>query len=591
VFTAFRRPQRRPQPTRGRHAEALAAAIEALGSGGDTRATLQALARASRAALDADRATMWLVDADVGLARVAGEAGDQPLRSAPAESSMRLDDAIGGAFFSSGALQVAHDQTGDPSQAIARRFHARSLLAIPFVRGNAAAGMVLVTSEHAHRDWSADDVTTLSALALQTGLALERASLAAATQRFGLHDALTSLPNRSLFIDRLDQALAAAENTATPLAVCVVNLDGFKDINEALGRAAGDAVLVEVATRLRRTLRAHETVARLAGDEFAVLLPANQIASELVAERLVSALSQPVLVAEQEVGIVVSIGIAAYPEHGDSSEALLRRADIALATARRAQTGFAVAAPGEGTPSSERFVLTGGLRQALARLPQGGRLELHYQPKVSCSTGQPVGAEALVRWHHPTLGLISPGRFIPLAEQTGLIRGLSRWALETAIKQCQDWLANNWRLSVAVNLSASDVQDNALPELIGELLTAYSVPPELLTVEVTEGILVQDPRQAMAVLDRLKTLGVKASLDDFGTGYSSLAYLKHLPISELKIDQSFVRDLITDERDQAIVASTIGLGHSLGMRVIAEGVEDQQTFERLRELGSDLVQG
>jgi len=418
-----------------------------------------------------------------------------------------------------------------------------------------------------------------------------RAQPKARPERFGIEDPLTGLPNRLLFIDRLSQALAAAELKASPLAVCVVNLDGFKDINDALGHAAGDTVLREVATRLRAALRAHETVARLGGDEFAVLLPANQTASELVAERLVRALSPPLSVAGQEIGIAVSIGVAAYPDHGNSPETLLRRADIALLAARRAQTGFAVAAPGDDTPSSERFVLIGGLRQALAGAPEGGQIELYFQPKVSCRTGLPIGAEALVRWRHPTLGTISPDRFIPLAEQTGLIRGLSRWALETAVKQCQEWLTHGWRLSVAVNLSAYDIQDSTLPDLIGDLLERYGVPAELLTVEVTESTLVQDPDQARAVLDRLHGMGVRAALDDFGTGYSSLAYLKRLPMYELKIDQSFVRDLVTDERDQAIVASTIGLGHSLGMLIVAEGVEDQATLDLLRALGSDMVQG
>jgi diguanylate cyclase (GGDEF)-like protein len=591
VFNALRRPAPKVVTSRGRHAEALSAAIEALGAGGDARATLRALARASRAALDADRAMIWVVDSAVGLARVASVAGEPAGLASGDADYMRLDDTIARAFFSTGALQIAHDQSGDPSQPIARRFQARSLLGVPFVRGNAVAGMALATSDRAHRDWSADDVTTLSALALQTGLALERASMAADNQRVGLEDPLTGLPNRSLFIDRLSQALAAAEHKAVPLAVCVVNLDGFKDINDALGHAAGDTVLCEVAARLRSTLRAHETVARLGADEFAILLPANQIASELVAERLLHALSAPVTVAGQEIGIAASIGVATYPDHGDSPETLLRRADVALLSARRAQTGFAIATPGDDTPSSERFLLIGGLRQALAGIPEGGFLELHYQPKVNCQTGLPLGAEALVRWHHPTLGLVSPARFIPLAEQTGLIRGLSRWALETAIKQCQEWLANGWQLSVAVNLSAYDVQDAALPELIGTLLERYAVPAERLTVEMTESMLVQDPDQAMAVLARLHDLGVRASLDDFGTGYSSLAYLKRLPIDELKIDQSFVRDLVQDSRDQAIVASTIGLGHSLGMVIVAEGVEDEPTLDLLRAMGSDTVQG
>jgi EAL domain-containing protein (putative c-di-GMP-specific phosphodiesterase class I) len=240
---------------------------------------------------------------------------------------------------------------------------------------------------------------------------------------------------------------------------------------------------------------------------------------------------------------------------------------------------------------TQRLGLEDPLTGALAGLPEGGQLQLFYQAKVDCRSGIPLGAEALVRWRHPLLGMVSPARFIPLAEQTGLIRDLTRWALDAALQQAQVWLARGWRLSVAVNLSARDMQDAALPDHISELLARYAVPPELLTVEITEGMLVQDPEQAMAVLGRLHALGVHAALDDFGTGYSSLAYLKRLPVSELKIDQSFVRELVNDRRDQAIVALTIGLGHSLDMRVVAEGVEDQATLDLLAGLGVDVIQG
>lgn len=581
----------RSEPGRGRHAEALAAAIEALGAGGDTRATLRAIARASRAALNSDRAAVWVVDLPTGVVRSLGEAGDRPPRAGHSADTMRLDEPGIAALFTTGALQIGHDTRADPGQALAVRFQSRSVVAMPFLRGGVVAGAVLAMSDRVHRDWSADDITTLAALALQAGLALERAGLTAETQRLGLEDPLTGLPNRALFLDRLSQALAAAEHKAVPVALCVLDLDGFKDINDALGHAAGDAVLCEVAARLRGVLRAHETVARLGADEFAVLLPAHQSTAELVAERLARALSTPIVAAGHKLGVTASMGIATYPDHGETADTLLRRADTALMHARRTQTGFAIAATEDDAPSAERFMLIGGLRQLLAGSSEVGELELHYQPKVDCQSGAAVGAEALVRWRHPVLGLVPPVRFIPLAEQTGLIKALTRWALETAAVQCQHWLANGWRIGVAVNLSANDIQDDALPTFIGDLLGRCGLPPDLLTVEITEGMLVEDPAQAMAVLRRLDALGVRASLDDFGTGYSSLAYLKHLPVHELKIDQSFVRDLVRDERDQAIVSSTIGLGHSLGMRIVAEGVEDQATLDCLRALGADVVQG
>jgi diguanylate cyclase (GGDEF)-like protein len=591
VLKAWRRPAAKPDgeaSTRGRHAEALAAAIEAFGAGGDVRATMRAIARASSAALNAERASVWVVDSAVSLARVLGQSGDSP--AAPFVS-VRLDDPDLAALFSTGGLAIAHDRTSDSGQALARQFKARSLVAMPFLRGDAVAGVVLATCDRAHRDWSAEDITTLSALAMQAGLALERANLAAHSQRLSFEDPLTGLPNRSLFLDRLSQALAAAEHKATPLALCVLNLDGFKDVNAALGHAAGDSVLREVAHRLRSALRAHETVARLGGDEFAVLLPAHQHTAEVVAERVLRALSGHVVVANQNVAVPVSMGIAVFPEHGDGAATLLRRAEAALANAKRAQSGFAVAAAEDDAPSAERFMLIGGLRQALAGTDGAGRLELHYQPKVDCQSGTPVGAEALVRWRHPTLGMVMPLRFIPLAEQTGLIKPLTRWALDAALHQCQTWLARGWRLGVAVNLSAADVQDAGLPDFIAEVLERYAVPSELLTVEITESMLVEDPTRAFAVLSRLNEMGVRASLDDFGTGYSSLAYLKRLPVHELKIDRSFVTDLVRDARDQAIVSSTIGLGHSLGMQVVAEGIEDQATLDCLRSLGNDIAQG
>jgi diguanylate cyclase (GGDEF)-like protein len=543
---------------------------------------MRAIARASSAALNADRASVWVVDESVGLVRVLGQWGEQP--AAPF-ISVRLDDGDVAALFEAGGLAIAHDDV------LARRFQARSLVAMPFLRDDAVAGVVLATCDRAHRDWSADDITTLSALALQAGLALERANLAAQSQRLSFEDPLTGLPNRSLFLDRLSQALAAAEHKATPLALCVLNLDGFKDVNAALGHAAGDSVLREVAHRLRGALRAHETVARLGGDEFAILLPAHQHTAKVVAERVLRALSGHVVVANQNVAVPVRMGIAIFPEHGTGAASLLRRAEAALANAKRAQSGFAVASAEDDAPGAERFMLIGGLRQALAGSAEAGQLELHYQPKVDCTTGQPVGAEALARWRHPTLGLIMPVRFIPLAEQTGLIKPLTRWALDAAVQQCQAWLARGWRLGVAVNLSAADVQDASLPDFIADVLERYAVPSDLLTVEITEGMLVEDPTQALAVLSRLNERGVRASLDDFGTGYSSLAYLKRLPVHELKIDRSFVTDLVRDTRDQAIVSSTIGLGHSLGMQVVAEGIEDQATLDCLCSLGNDIAQG
>ena len=403
-----------------------------------------------------------------------------------------------------------------------------------------------------------------------------------------LHDGLTGLPNRVLLQDRLAQAIRMSERDGRPFALCVIDLDRFKDVNDSLGHLAGDELLQEVAFRLRQTLRASDTVARLGGDEFALVLPdADTGAAMHAAEKVVEALAASLLLEGHEVAVGASCGIALYPEHGGDADALLRKADVAMYVAKQTRGGYALYTPDQDQSSSERLTLVGALRRAIA----DDELTLHYQPKVDCRTGAVAGVEALVRWQHPQQGLIPPDRFIPLAEQTGLIRPLTRWVLNAAMRQARAWHDEGLMLSVAVNLSAHDLQDAQLAHWVSTLLARWNVGPQWLKLELTESALMVDPAQALQVLTELCELGVRIAIDDFGTGYSSLGYLKRLPAHELKIDRSFVADMAAQERDHAIVRSTIDLGHNLGLAAVAEGVEDQRTLDLLGGLGCDLAQG
>jgi diguanylate cyclase (GGDEF)-like protein/PAS domain S-box-containing protein len=403
-----------------------------------------------------------------------------------------------------------------------------------------------------------------------------------------LHDGLTGLPNRVLLQDRLAQAIRMSERDGRPFALCVIDLDRFKDVNDSLGHLAGDQLLQEVAFRLRQTLRASDTVARLGGDEFALVLPDSDAgAAMLAAEKVVEALAASLPLEGHEVAVGASCGIAVYPEHGGDAETLLRKADVAMYVAKQTRGGYALHTPDQDQTSSERLTLVGALRRAIA----DDELTLHYQPKVDCRTGAVAGVEALVRWQHPQQGLIPPDRFIPLAEQTGLIRPLTRWVLNAAMRQARAWHDDGLMLSVAVNLSAHDLQDAQLAQWVSTLLARWNVDAQWLKLELTESALMCDPAQALQVLTELCELGVRIAIDDFGTGYSSLGYLKRLPAHELKIDRSFVADMAAQERDHAIVRSTIDLGHNLGLAAVAEGVEDQRTLDMLGRLGCDLAQG
>jgi diguanylate cyclase (GGDEF)-like protein/PAS domain S-box-containing protein len=416
----------------------------------------------------------------------------------------------------------------------------------------------------------------------------QRKQAQAALAHQALHDSLTNLPNRVLLHDRLRLAIRAAERETASVALLIMDLDRFKEVNDTFGHHIGDLLLKELGGRLGSVLRSCDTIARLGGDEFAMLLPSATYAhAREIAERLLGLLEEPFTLGGLQLEIDASIGIAVSPEHGSDADALLRRADVAMYVAKRANSGFALYTADQDQHSPMRLALVAELRRAIDQ----DELSLYFQPKVAMRTGRVTCAEALVRWEHPVHGMLSPDLFVPIAEQTGLIRPLSRWVLDAALRQLNRWRQDGLDLGIAVNLSMRNLHDPEIADMIRQLLTRWGVPPQYLTIEITESSLMADAGRAMDVLGCLREMGVSVSIDDFGTGYSSLAYLKRLPVQELKIDKSFVAHMATDENDAAIVRSTVGLAHDLGLHVVAEGVEDQAAWDLLSAMGCDVAQG
>jgi diguanylate cyclase (GGDEF)-like protein len=412
---------------------------------------------------------------------------------------------------------------------------------------------------------------------------------AADSEHQALHDALTSLPNRTLFHDRIDQALRQSKRERVIGAVLLIDLNRFKEVNDTLGHPKGDVLLKDIGGRLSRALRESDTIARLGGDEFGVLLPGVGTGHGAVsaAEKIRAALEPDLFIDGLPVQVDASIGIALYPQHGEDVDTLLQHADVAMYEAKRTHSGHEIYSVQHDPYNPVRLAMVGQLRKAL----EDGQVVLHYQPKVDLESGRVVGAEALVRWQHPDRGLIPPADFVPMAERTGLIRPLSRYVLDHALAQCSEWREAGLDLKISVNLSARNLLDPSLPDDVKKLLTKWSIPEELLELEITESTIMIDPQRAMEVLARLNAMGIGLSIDDFGTGYSSLVYLKELPVHELKIDRTFVARMASNRGDAFIVRSTIDLAHNLQLKVVAEGVEDEDTLNELAKLGCNIAQG
>jgi diguanylate cyclase (GGDEF)-like protein/PAS domain S-box-containing protein len=403
-----------------------------------------------------------------------------------------------------------------------------------------------------------------------------------------LHDMLTGLPNRALLLDRLEQAVLTAQRERSSFALCLLDLDRFKEVNDTLGHQRGDRLLQEVATRIYGVLRESDTVARLGGDEFAIILPgaAGDFAAG-TAQRIRQVLEQPLDLDGHHPDVAASIGIAYYPLHAADAATLLVYADVAMYVAKGAGCGYAVYDADVDQHSPDHLALPQEFRQALA----GNGLFLQYQPLVELEGGHVTAVEALLRWNHPRHGLIPPARILPLAERIGVLDALTQWVLHTALRQCRAWHEGGLALRVAVNISASTLQDGQLPAKVATALAEYGVAAEQLTLEITEEALMTDPAHALAVLNELHGMGVRLAIDDFGTGFSSLAYLKNLPVHTIKIDKSFVLGMAPGLQDDAIVRSVIELSHNLGLAVVAEGIEDQATMSRLADLSCDTGQG
>lgn len=403
------------------------------------------------------------------------------------------------------------------------------------------------------------------------------------------HDLATDLPNRALFYDRVEQSILSANSQNRLLSIVLVEFANFKEVYDTLGRNSSDLILKQMATRLQSVVSGNDSVARIDGNIFSLMVPATDTenAGVMLAKNVQAALEPPFKADRLNLSIHSNIGIVNFPEHGEDVDTLVQKAGVALFMAGKSHEGYVVYSPLFDDHSPRRLTLMSELRQAIER----EQLHIYYQPKISIKTGQLYGAEALVRWNHPRHGFISPDEFIPMAERTRMIKHLTTWALKKTFRQCAEWRKQGMDLIVSVNLSARDLHDPELPDIVAGIAASMGINPAWMMLEITESSIMSDPERSLDIILRLHDMGYKLSIDDFGTGYSSLAYLKKMPLTELKIDKSFVIDMLNNENDAVIVKATINLAHNLGLQVTAEGVETQQAMGLLREYACDIAQG
>ncbi|MCP4718588.1 MAG: EAL domain-containing protein [Desulfobacteraceae bacterium] len=403
------------------------------------------------------------------------------------------------------------------------------------------------------------------------------------------HDAITALPNRLLLMDRLEQAIQSALRQKASLAFLILDIDGFKEINDTLGHYSGDRLLKQVVTRLQGMVRKSDTLARVGADEFAILMQIESNNENIIhiVKKIKKIFIKPFSINGLSLEVQSSVGIAIFPEHGKEMDTIMQRANVALSAAKQDSKKYTIYSKQLDKNNPHRLTMMGELRQAI----ENEELILYFQPKINLHTRKVIGVEALVRWEHPEHGFMAPDEFIPMAERTGLINPLSIWVLNHALSQAEKWHSQNIKLSIAINLSPVTFLDTELPNLIIGMLSLYNVPPNFIIFEITESSMIKDPSLAMEIMNRLTDSGIKISIDDFGTGYSSLAYLQRLPVSEVKIDKSFVTDMLKNQNDDVIVKSIIDLGHNLSLNVVAEGVENKETAFALKKMGCDVLQG
>ncbi|MCW2619801.1 MAG: putative Diguanylate cyclase/phosphodiesterase [Modestobacter sp.] len=562
---------------------------QALGSAPDVDHVLRTVLGEAKELLRSERAEVALLTPGGELTRVRIGADGRLSRSV--EPGSREEHCLRG-VLDGGVPLLAPRGTGAAaagSGPAGRAF--REAVAVPLRGRDGFIGVLFVADRLGEvRTYDQDDVRALETVANHAAVALQNGELIEKLRYEALHDSLTGLPNRTFLRAGLDAALDDVHaGRAAGVAVMILDLDRFKEINDILGHQHGDLLLVEVGRRLTSAVGRAGTVVRLGGDEFAALLPdtADEERALRVAGRALRALELPVVLDGLEIDVSGSIGVALAPTHASDAAALLKRADAAMYLAKSSASGPRLYEPDLDTTSPRRLTLVSELRAAL----HDDRIQVHVQPQARLGSGAVVGVEALVRWPHPDLGWVSPDEFIPVAERSGLIGPLTSQVLAASLAACAQWRAAGHDLGVAVNLSARSLQDAALVDEVARLLRRHDVPAARLTLEVTESSVMADPARAVGLLHQLRDLGVRLSVDDFGTGYSSLSYLKRLPVHEVKIDRSFVTGLREQGEDVAIVRAIVDLGRHLGLEVLAEGVEDQETWDLLASMGCDLVQG
>jgi diguanylate cyclase (GGDEF)-like protein len=547
----------------------------------DEATTVGSVLRQARQLLKADLAELTFVTEPAWTERTTLAPGEGvPVTTVVPGGSVEVAAAAGGRV-------LLADQPADGGlrrMMLDRQLH--DAMVAPLRIDGETRGTLLVAKQGPDRaPFTVEDLRLLETVANHAAVSIQNNRLLDRLRRDSRHDVLTGLANRTRFNELIE---AAALELPRPSAIMLIDLDRFKEINDTLGHHHGDLLLREVANRLCQQIGEKGMVARFGGDEFGVLLPGSGSGDAAqVAVTLLSALERPFTVGELNLEVTASIGVALLPQHGDEPVKLLQRADVAMYAAKEAHSGWEVYAADRDHYSPRRLSLAGELRQAI----DDGQMEVHYQPKAHLYSGRITGVEALLRWRHPVEGLLPPDDFIPIAEHGGLIRPLTLLVLRDAATQCRrlSHLTNDF--GVAINLSVRAVLDVNLPDEVSAVLTEFDLAPKALTVEITESSVMADPSRTIGVLGRLSALGVSIAIDDFGTGYSSLSYLKRLPVDEIKIDRSFVAGMMVDDNDAVIVRSTIELARSLGLRVVAEGVEDHATWSRLSALGCDLAQG
>jgi diguanylate cyclase (GGDEF)-like protein len=564
--------------------EALHAVAFAAGKALDIdRLAAFAIERA-QALLHCDYAAIYWWSADRGRLERLARSTETP---DPGREWIQPGSGVSGRVFVEREAMVVDDYMAWPGHLPGVQTTLASAAATPLIIGDRVAGAFAIGSVTV-RHFTPEEMRILSLFAAEVAPAIETSRLLAAAQHAARYDALTGLPNRVLFFERLEAQIAQCDRERTTFALMYADLDEFREINDAFGHEAGDAVLRELGVRLRQFVGIGDSVGRFGADEFAVLFPVGSGVTEarIAAERAVDFLKEPFSAGGNLVRLAASLGIVAYPEHGVEPEILLQRAESAMFAAKRSQARYRIYSADLDPQSQKRIALAADLRRALAE----NELVLYYQPQVDCRTGAVVAAEALLRWNKPGRGVVPPMEFIPFAEESGLILEITPWVLRQALRQLSQWRAAGIDFRVSVNVAMRNLHDPTFPDHVERIVAESGVPPASLILEITEGTIMLEPERTLELLQRFRRAGIGVAIDDFGTGYSSLTYLSRLPVDEIKVDKSFVMALI-DPGNRAIVDAVVQLGRAFGLRVVAEGVKDGPTWNTIAGLGGVVAQG